>query len=416
MQHNCPSTVRFSRQTGLELQCPDDRPPRSTPAIRRPARVRIDGRAVYLPGPYGSQESRDAYAKLIAQWVQDHQRRRSDAPRLTVNKLAVVYLQHAKTHYRKRGEPTSEVWALRAALKDLAALYGKELAADMTAAKLEAVQRRLIDRGRARTGINAQLGRIRRVYKWAARRGLVPIETYTRVCLLESLEAERTDAREAPPVTAVADAAVDAIREHVRPVVWAMIEFQRLTGARPGEALIVRGCDLTMTGDVWEYRPSRHKMEHKRRRRIIAIGATAQAALREWLRPDLQAYLFSADPDGQRPYRRDAYTNAIKRGCELAVGMPDRLRKPDKWLTDQGLIGEARQRMRRVLLDEAAAWRRENCWSPNQLRHSFATRVRRLLGSLEAVRTTLGHSTIEMSEVYAERDLEAAREVVKRIG
>ena len=34
-----------------------------------------------------------------------------------------------------------------------------------------------------------------------------------------------------------------------------MIEVQLLTGARPGEVLIMRGCDLDMTGDVWEFTP-----------------------------------------------------------------------------------------------------------------------------------------------------------------
>jgi len=64
---------------------------------------------------------------------------------------------------------------------------------------------------------------------------------------------------------------------------------------------------------------------------------------------------------------------------------------------------------------QAAEWRRENCWHPNQLRHTFATLARKTAG-LEAARVTLGHSSAVTSEIYAERDLAEARRIVELIG
>jgi len=54
-------------------------------------------------------------------------------------------------------------------------------------------------------------------------------------------------------------------------------------------------------------------------------------------------------------------------------------------------------------------------WSPNQLRHSAATEIRRQSG-LEAAQTVLGHARADVTQVYAERDLERAREIMRSIG
>jgi integrase len=54
-------------------------------------------------------------------------------------------------------------------------------------------------------------------------------------------------------------------------------------------------------------------------------------------------------------------------------------------------------------------------WRPNQLRHTAATRIRKA-ANVETARTALGHSDIRVTEIYAERDLEAAKAVIARIG
>lgn len=70
-------------------------------SLHRPtgqARVRIQGKDHYL-GAYGSPESRERYDDLIAEWSA----RRGDVSGygLTVDDLALLYLQHAEQHYRK---------------------------------------------------------------------------------------------------------------------------------------------------------------------------------------------------------------------------------------------------------------------------------------------------------------------------
>jgi integrase len=54
-------------------------------------------------------------------------------------------------------------------------------------------------------------------------------------------------------------------------------------------------------------------------------------------------------------------------------------------------------------------------WSPNQLRHAAATEIRKKFG-LEAAQVVLGHSSADITQVYAERDHKLAAEVIKQIG
>ncbi len=54
-------------------------------------------------------------------------------------------------------------------------------------------------------------------------------------------------------------------------------------------------------------------------------------------------------------------------------------------------------------------------WSPNRLRHTAATEIRRQFG-LEAAQVTLGHASADVTEIYAEKDLALAAEVARKIG
>ena len=54
-------------------------------------------------------------------------------------------------------------------------------------------------------------------------------------------------------------------------------------------------------------------------------------------------------------------------------------------------------------------------WSPNQLRHAAATRIRAAYG-IEIARIILGHSSAVTSEIYAEIDREKVLKIMGEIG
>ena len=54
-------------------------------------------------------------------------------------------------------------------------------------------------------------------------------------------------------------------------------------------------------------------------------------------------------------------------------------------------------------------------WHPNQLRHSKATELRKKHG-LEAAQVILGHARADVTQVYAEKNLELAKEIARLSG
>ena len=62
-----------------------------------------------------------------------------------------------------------------------------------------------------------------------------------------------------------------------------------------------------------------------------------------------------------------------------------------------------------------AAWRKDHRWHPHQLRHNAATELRREFG-LEAARIILGHHSVAITEVYAEKDEQQALEAMAKVG
>ena len=54
-------------------------------------------------------------------------------------------------------------------------------------------------------------------------------------------------------------------------------------------------------------------------------------------------------------------------------------------------------------------------WTPQQLRHTRATQIRKKYG-IEAAQIILGHSKADTTEIYAERDLARARRIMGEIG
>lgn len=54
-------------------------------------------------------------------------------------------------------------------------------------------------------------------------------------------------------------------------------------------------------------------------------------------------------------------------------------------------------------------------WHPHQLRHTFATETHRMYG-VEAAQVALGHARADVTQVYAERNLELAMKLAREVG
>ncbi|MDA1013978.1 MAG: site-specific integrase [Planctomycetota bacterium] len=347
------------------------------------ARVRINGKDHYL-GEYGSPESRERYDDLITEWFSKNGETAQYA--LCVDDLALLFMEHANQHYRKNGKPTSEISCIKTALRYLVAKSGRSRVRDFGPLAFKAVRQAMIDDGHCRKSINKHSGRIRRIFAWAVENEYCKPDILVGLQAVQGLQAGRTEAVETDPVKPVPQAFIDAVEPHVSKPVWGLIQVQLLTGARPGEVLAMRGRDINTSGSVWEYVPESHKTQHHGKGRIILIGPKAIEVVRGFLKSNLDAHLFSprdvrkGTPGATRQpgerYDRDAYRNAIQRACRKA-GVPE--------------------------------------WHPHQLRHNAATNVRRE-ADIDTARAVLGHSSVSTAELYAERDINAARAVMLKVG
>src|SRR4051794_19180155 len=263
---------------------------------RNLAVVRLDGKDHYL-GRYGSPESRAEYDRLIGEWLTEGRRSpRSPDARTgsTVDEVVLAFWRHAEAHYRKPdGRPTGELENFRHALKPLRRLYGPTPASEFGPLALRAIREAMVASGLARTTTNARVNQIRRVFKWACSVVLVSPSVVQGLQAVAGLQKGRTEAPEPRGIGPVAVEHVEAAIPFMpRPVV-AMVRLQLLTGCRVGEIVAMRGCDLTLGAPCGVYRPSDHKNTWRGRGRVIPLGPKAQAIVRDFIRPDLSACLFS---------------------------------------------------------------------------------------------------------------------------
>ena len=370
--------------------------------------VTIDGKNQYL-GPYGSPESHEKYARLIAEW-----RACWGPPRCapvdscsppSVNELLLAFIQHAKQRYVKNGKPTSEIRSYRTALRPVRRLYGHEPVTNFGPLALVACRQQLIDADICRKRINGHVGRIRHMFKWGVARELVPETVWRALCAVEGLR--RGDAKETVPTKPVPEEHIAPIEPFVTPQIWAMVNIQLWSGCRPSEACDIRGIDLKMTGKVWEYTPGSHKTEHHEKEKVIFLGPHAQKVIKPWLKTDLTAYLFSPREarawfDAQRKKNRRTHESPSHR--EKRKGLPG-----DQY-SDRYSTNSFDQAIERAC--ERAGVPK---WSPGRLRHNAATRIRAVYG-IEAARIILGHASAVTSEIYAEVDREKAHEIVTKMG
>ncbi|XZE21066.1 tyrosine-type recombinase/integrase [Pirellulaceae bacterium SH449] len=390
------------------------------------ARVTINGKD-YLLGEYGSPSSKREYARLIAEWgAQDNSKSFGvPVPQYTVVELIADYVKFAKGYYGTG--PRSEYHRVKPALSVLKRLYGPTPAVQFGPLQYKAVRDVIASEGdRSRTYVNRLCERIVRMLKWAVTEGKLPAAVADAVGMVPGLKKDRTSLRETEEIKPVPMETVEKTLPELSRVVADMVRFQLETGCRPGEVCAIQpGMVDRSNPDVWEIHLHHHKNAWRGKQRTIYVPAKAQAILSRYLLRPADAYCFSpkdANKEvlqdrtlkrvtplscGNKPgtnkrsrpkripgesYTTGSYGRAISRACERVWPVPKGMRKKA----------------------DIAQWRKDHTWSPNQLRHTFATKIRKELG-IEAASVLLGHSELDTTQIYAQRDKESAIEALRRL-
>ncbi|MFO0857078.1 MAG: site-specific integrase [Phycisphaerales bacterium] len=406
--------------------------------------VTLRGRDVYL-GPFGSPESKAEYRRLIAEYFaagcEDPQP--SPDADLTWCELAARYLRYAEDYYRTPdGSTSTSVMTIKCALSCLLPLYGEQPVVAFGPIALKAVRTSIIKTGKSRKTVNDYVAVVKRIVKWGVGEELVPARIMEALRAVDGLKRGRSSAKETAPVRAVPDAIVNQTLKHCSPVLAAMIKLQRLTGMRPAEVCGITAAQIDMTGELWHYEPTHHKLAHlgPNHSRVVSLGPRAQEIVREFLRPgDVHRPLFSpAESEAwRRAQLRDERTTKVtasqaRRDARRRVMVEKSLRRPSDRFDTQSygraidnacrrafphpeLAGVPRASLNAAQLKELDQWEREHRWSPNQLRHAAATQIRRAFG-LDHAAAVLGHSELTTTQIYAERSRHTAEAVALALG
>ena len=389
-----------------------------TPSLRHhkptgQAVVRLNGRDHYL-GRFDAPESRDRYDEIIATWLANGRRLpdpESVPDPVIVNEILAAYLRVCKSLYAHRRSATKRLSHVKAAMRPIRELFGVIPAVSFGPKALLAVRERMIDHGYARATINEQVQTLKRMFDWAVRDEMVPASVSHALSTVKGLRSGESTARDPRNVLPVADEHVDATLPHLRPPLRAVVEIQRLTGARPGEITIMRTGDLNMDGKLWIYRPAYHKGEHHGLDKEIVIGPKAQAVIRSFLRTNLSEYMFRPDEDAAaRQAERFAQRKTPAWPSHLKHQASKRATKPKRTPGDHYTVSSYAHAIKRACKKAGIPE-----WTPHQLRHSYATKIRRDYG-VEAARVMLGHQHVATAEIYAERDRTVATTIAAKLG
>ncbi len=355
---------------------------------------------------------------------------------ISVQELVDRFLLHAGRKYDPRpGCPSNETKNVSDACRPWVDGYGSSPAADLTIETLEEIQHAMCRKGYVVSTVNKRMQRIKRVVRWGVKRRTVPATVLGEFELLDPVRAPQ--AKHKPPVEAVsmelvertltamegiaenaetacpgsvpcAAAASFAANAATRPLnplmsnrktpspVPTIIRLMLLTGMRPGEAVIMRGTNVSTAGNsiehglsnardaevstamngksgqtTWLYKPDSHKNQWRGHTRSIVLGPQAIKLILPFMR---DGHLFLTRLG--KPYTTNSLLHAVYAACDRA--------------------GVER-------------------WSPNQLRHRAATLCYERFG-IETTQEMLGHKDPRTTEGYVDQLLTHVSEYQRRFG
>lgn len=377
--------------------------------------IEHEGRRIYL-GKWGEASTVEAYHRKCAEILSG--RPPADPKTITIAELALAFLEHCERIYTdKSGEFTSEYGRAKSAMRPLVRLYGSLPASDFGPSGLRVLQEAWIAEKRddektprvCRKTVNTYTSIVRRCFKWAVSREMVNPSTWHALQAVEALRFGRTPARETEPVKPAPEGDVTKTLERVSRQVKAVAELQLLTGARPGELLMLSPCIFDITGNVWTATLQDHKNRHKGKERVLYFGPKAQAILKPFMLRPADAFLFSPrEAEAERlAARHEARVTPINEGN---TPRSNRKKRPEVEPGDH----YTRHSYRRAI-ERGCKAAKVPVWNPYQLRHNAATRFRKGYG-LDAAQVLLGHSELSTTQIYSELDAAKAVQVMAEIG
>ena len=365
---------------------------------------RILGRTYYL-GAYGSEESKREFQVLVAESL-TNPHFGIEKKRISVAEGVVSYLKYAESYY----SAGTEYVGMRDACKPLIELYPHLHLTDFGIPQYKTCRDFWVKRGCSRQYVNKQAKRLLRLAKWWVAEGLADPSMHQGLKCVEPLKLGRCDCPEAERILPVSDSDVDATIPYLPMILQDAVRLQRLLGCRPGELVSLTRSMVDTQGEVWVIALDHHKTAWRGHTRKIFVGPKGQAILKKYMATSKSnECIFS--PKVAVEQRKDIAE--ANRKTPLSCGNrrgSNRKSNPKKSPGDRYTTqsyGKA--------IKSACKLAKIEVWSPNQLRHAAATALRESDG-IESASLVLGHKSLDVTQVYAEKSEQKAIELAKKHG
>ena len=366
--------------------------------------VYVNGKKIYL-GLYGSTESRQEYARVVAEWqFQPIPQLANCESNVSVSELVAGFLDYSKSRQDKIQYRHNKY-----AIGYLVKFYGSLDANEFSPKKLKLCRSQMVKTGSmCRNHINDYTRRIIRVFSWGVQEELVKPDIVAALREVKSLRKGEEGAFDNPPRKPVS---VDAVRKTLSgasPTVSAMIQVQGMMGERPSAVFLMRVREIDRnqrSNGLWYYTPNSHKTEQYIGDKIIPLGKPEQ----ELIAP----YLEGKNPeDAVFSPRTSMKEHATERRLERKYPMTpsqaernqERARNPKRTLNEfydqssyRNAVEHAIKKVNKGLPDEEKVPH----WTPYQLRHFQATALKKNkdAGRILA-QAALAHTSPETTDIY----------------
>ena len=385
----------------------NNRPPKYS-KMGKYAVVYYRKKMTYL-GPYGSQESKVAYHRFLAE-IQENPAflPPSGEKNVTVRELTAAFLDHAKATTDR-----TEYAHFRIVVLDfLDKLYGDNTPVeDFKPRCLKLVREEMVNSGRfCRRVINRYSARIVSIFAWGVENDLVQETTWRALKVVKSLSKGHPGTYDNEERQPVPNDVVRRTLPFMPPTLRAMVIVQRLTGMRPSEVFNMTVGEIVKDADpeLWHYVLKSHKTEKRTGiGKIVPLGKAEQ----ELIAP----YLESKKPEEAvfSPRAAMAERNAERRANRRTKISPsqqsrnvERSTKPSRYKETYNrdpygqAVKHAIAKANKHLPDEE----RIPNWFPYQLRHTAATETESEVG-LDEAQAQLGHKTANTTRRYSKAQL-----------
>ncbi|MDR0327777.1 MAG: hypothetical protein LBI05_05730, partial [Planctomycetaceae bacterium] len=248
---------------------------------RNQAFSKYNGKRIYH-GVWGSPEAEKSYKRFIAALLEGPNLpvRLGKDNDVLVSELADMFLEHIEPQMDR-----TDYLHFEYAVAYLVETYGEIAINDFSPKKLKVVRSQMVKSGTLCRGmINKYIGKIRRIFTWGVGEEIVKSSVADAIAAVKDLRKGEEGTRDNPPRKPVPDSVVEATLPFLAPVVAAMVQVQRLIGARPSEVFIMRVGDIDQNrgNGLWYYSP-KHKTEEHIGEKPLPLGKPEQKLIAPYL-------------------------------------------------------------------------------------------------------------------------------------